>query len=178
MATDIDKRHRERMAEKAREAGRSTPSTSLKPLGSHQASPFQQHSADPDAMDISAGTSGSGNGKTREDWRKALHSKCYSCGSDEHTIAKGYPSKRTICQWCKKAGHTSAVCMTRYLGQPRNDGPSQPQAVHASIIPEASGSSSTSSGSASGAISEDVAAMVRQITELNKALTEMRGDFS
>lgn len=63
-------------------------------------------------MDISAGTSGSGNGKTREDWRKALRSKCYGCGSDERTIAKGCPSKRTICQWCKKAGHTSAVCMT------------------------------------------------------------------
>lgn len=116
IATDIDKRHWERMAEKAREAGHSAPSTSLKPSGSHQAFLFQQHSADPDAMDISAGTSGSGNGKTREDWRKAMHGKCYDCGSDEHTIAKGCPSKHAICQWCKKAGHTSAVCMTQYIG--------------------------------------------------------------
>lgn len=123
VATDINKRHRERMAEKAREAGRSVPTTSSKPSGSHQASPFQQHSADPDAMDISAGTSGSGNGKTREDWRKALCGKCYGCGSDEHMIAKGCPSKHAICQWCKKVGHNSAVCMTRYLGRPRNDGP-------------------------------------------------------
>lgn len=67
MVTDIDKWHRERMVEKAREAGRSAPSTSSKPSSSHQASPFQQHSADPDAMDISAGTLGSSNGKTRED---------------------------------------------------------------------------------------------------------------
>lgn len=35
VATDIDKRHREQMAEKAREAGRSAPSTSSKPLGAH-----------------------------------------------------------------------------------------------------------------------------------------------
>lgn len=67
IATDIDKRHHERMAEKAREASRSAPTTSSKPSGSHQASPFQQHSANPDTMDISAGTSGSGNGKTRKD---------------------------------------------------------------------------------------------------------------
>lgn len=97
VATDIDKRHCERMAEKAREASCFAPSMLSKPLGSHQASPFQQHSADPDAMDISAGTSGFGNGKIRKDWRKALRGKCYGCGSDEHTITKGCPSKRTIC---------------------------------------------------------------------------------
>lgn len=129
-------------------------------------------------MDISAGTSGSGNGKTWEDWRKALRGKCYGCGSDEHTIAKGCSSKRTICQWCKKVGHTSAVCMTRYLGRPHNDGPPQPQAVRASTLPEALGGTSTSSGSTSGATSEDVAAMVWQVAELNKSLSEMRGDFS
>lgn len=160
VATNIDKRRRERMVEKAREAGRSAPSTSSKPSGSHQASLFQQHSADPDTMDINTRTSGAGNGKTQEDWRKALRGKCYGCKSDEHTIAKGCSSKCTICQWCKKAGHTSMVCMTRYLGRPQNDGPPQPQAVRASVIPEASGSSSTSLGNALAAISEDVAAMV------------------
>lgn len=40
VATDIDKWHREQMAEKAREAGHSAPSTSSKPSGSHQASSF------------------------------------------------------------------------------------------------------------------------------------------
>lgn len=112
-------------------------------------------------MDISAGISGSSNGKTQEDWRKALHGKCYGCGSDEHTITKGCLSKRTICQWYKKVRHSSAVCMTQYLGQSRNDEPSQPQAVRISTIPEASGSTSASSGSASAVISEDVTAMVR-----------------
>lgn len=67
VAIDINKQHRKRMAEKAQKASCSTPSTSLKPLGSHQASLFQQHSADPNAMDINAGTSGSGNGKIHED---------------------------------------------------------------------------------------------------------------
>lgn len=40
VATDINKQHRKRMAEKAQKASCSTPSTSLKPLGSHQASLF------------------------------------------------------------------------------------------------------------------------------------------
>lgn len=97
VTTDIDKRHQEWIVEKAQEASHSAPTTLSKPLGSHQVSPFQ-HSADPDTMDISASTSGSGNGKTRENWRKALHGKCYGCRSDEHTIAKGYPSKCAICQ--------------------------------------------------------------------------------
>lgn len=98
VATDIDKRHRERMAKEAREAGRSAPIMSSKPSGSHVSSPFQQHFTDPDAIDISTNTSGPGNGKTQEDWRKALCGKCYSCGSDEHTIAKGCLSKCAICQ--------------------------------------------------------------------------------
>lgn len=161
------------MAEKAREASHSAPSTSLKPSGSHQAFLFQQYSADPDAMDISASTSSLGNGKTREDWRKALCGKCYGCGSDKHTIAKGCPSKHAICQWCKKVGHSLAVSMTRYLSRPCNDGPPQPQAVHVSTLPEVSGSTSTTSGSASTATSEDVAVMVRQIAELNKSLIEI-----
>lgn len=64
--------------------------------------------------------------------------------------------------------------MTQYLGRPQNDG--LLQAVHASIIPEASGSTATLSGSASTATSEDVAAMVQQIAELNKSLMETPGD--
>lgn len=119
VAMDIDKHHCECLAEKAREAGHSTPTpSSLKSsLESHQ-TPTQLFPsfADPNAMDISAGTSG--NGKTRKDWRKALCGKCYGCSSDKYTIAKGCPSKRAICQWCKKAGHTLAICMTWYLGWP------------------------------------------------------------
>lgn len=159
VATDINKWHHERIAEKARKADCSAPTMLSKPSGSHQASLFQ-HSTDPDAMDISASTSGSSNGKTWEDWRQALHGKCYGCGSDEHTIAKGYLSKHAICQWCKKVRHNLAICMTWYLGRPRNDGPLQPQVVHASTIPEASGSMSTSSGSISRATSEDITAIV------------------
>lgn len=179
VATDIDKRHRERLAEKAREAGRSAPipSSSKSPSGSHQTlTHLFQSPANPNAIDISAGSSS--NGKTREDWRKAMRGKCYGYGSDKHTIAKGCPSKRAICQWCKKAGYTLAVCMTRHIGRLRNDGPPQPYAVHASTIPEASGSTTTLSGSASTARGEDVAAMVRQIAELNKSLMEIRGNFS
>lgn len=64
VTTNIDKWHWERMAEKTREASRSALSTSSKPSGAHQASPFQQ-AADSNAMNISTGTSG--NGKTKED---------------------------------------------------------------------------------------------------------------
>lgn len=68
VAMNIDKHHCECLAKKAREAGRSTPtSSSLKSsLGSHQ-TPTQlfQLFADPNAMNISAGTFD--NRKTRED---------------------------------------------------------------------------------------------------------------
>lgn len=68
VATDIDKHHRECLAEKACEAGHSVPnpSPSKGPSGSHQ-TPIHlfQSPADSDAMDISTGSSG--NGKTRED---------------------------------------------------------------------------------------------------------------
>lgn len=161
IATDIDKRHRKCLAEKAREAGCFAPTLSLSksPSGSYQTpTHLFQSPADPDAMDISARSSG--NGKMREDWRKAMRSKCYGCRSNEHTIAKGCLSKCAICQWCKKAGHTSAVCMTQYIGRLRNDGPPQPYAVRAGITPEVSGSTTTSSGSTSTATSVDVAAMV------------------
>lgn len=126
-------------------------------------------------MDISTGSSG--NGKTREERRKALYGKCYGCSSLDHTVTS-CSSKRAICQWYKKVRHNSAVCMIHYLGQPRSNGPLQPYVICASTIPEASGSMTMSSRSASMATSEDVTAMVQQIAELNKSLMEIRRDFS
>lgn len=179
VATNIDKQYWECLAEKAHEASHSTltPSLSKSSSKSHQTlTQLFQSPTDPNAMDISARTSG--HGKIREDWQKALCDKCYSYSSNEYTIARGYLSKCAICQWCKKAGHTLVVYMTQYLGRPQNDGPPQPQAVHASMIPEASKSMSTLSRSASIVMSEDVAAIIWQIAELNKSLLEICGNFS
>lgn len=68
ITTDIDKHHRKHLAEKAREVGCSAPtlSSSKSLSGSHQTPTcLFQAPADPDAMDISAGSFG--NGKTREE---------------------------------------------------------------------------------------------------------------
>ena len=162
--TDIDKRHRERLAEKARDGDRVTFHAPAPNRSHTHTTPFQQ--VDPDAMDISATT---GNGRTRDDWRRAMRGKCYGCGATEHQSA-ACQHKRAICQWCMKPGHTSLVCMTRFLGKARVSG--NAQSVKASTT------DSPANNNGAPAASEDAtAALARQIAELNKQLINITGDF-
>lgn len=114
VATDIDKRKRERDAERARERGKAASSSSHPyPRASTSApagpsgSAFQSRT-DPNAMEIDATT-----GRTPDEWRKALAGKCFACGSKDHIIAR-CPYRRSICDHCRKVGHTAAVCRSRY----------------------------------------------------------------
>lgn len=163
----IDARCLERKAEKEMEQGRRTFAPNSQPRS--QSAPFQQ-SLD-DAMDISA--SQPSNGKTREDWRKAMRGKCYGCGSSDHSVT-ACSQRRVICQWCKKVGHTSAVCMTRYLGRPKNSG--NAQSVRASTS-DANNDSGPAQPAPAAVNNDVIAALTRQMGALNAVLTNITGDF-
>lgn len=80
----------------------------------------------PDAMDIDATrvtkaptpVKGAGpNGKTYDDFKRAMVNKCSKCGSSDH-IAKNGNHERDVCYHCKKVGHRSTACMRKFMGHP------------------------------------------------------------
>ena len=46
-----------------------------------------------------------------------MKGKCYGCGSTDHTKANRN-HKQDICNHCRKVGHRSPVCQSKYLGKP------------------------------------------------------------
>ena len=75
---------------------------------------------DPDAMQVDAScqqqqpTKGQ---KNKAEYMKFMQGKCFRCGSKEHTKKDGH-HERDICNHCRKMGHRSPVCFTKYLGKP------------------------------------------------------------
>ena len=55
--------------------------------------------------------------KTKVDYMKFMHGKCFGCGSKEHTKKNGH-HERDVCNHCGKTGHRSPVCFMKYLGKP------------------------------------------------------------
>ena len=45
-----------------------------------------------------------------------MKGKCYGCGSMDHTKKDG-KHKRDICGHCKKVGHRSPICFSKYLSK-------------------------------------------------------------
>lgn len=130
VATSMERRKLERQAEKARDKGQAPKATSTP----HAFRPFQPASVvDPNAMVIDASVPG--NGKTRDHWRQAMRGKCYGCGDQNH-VSANCPSKRTICSWCNKVGHTDQVCMNRYLGRPKGASRTVVAATNTASVPQ------------------------------------------
>lgn len=80
----------------------------------------------PDAMDIDAtrvtkvqapAKNTGSNGKTYDDFKRAMVNKCNKCGSSEH-VAKNGNHERDVCYHCKKVGHRSTACMRKFMGFP------------------------------------------------------------
>ncbi|KAK1220190.1 hypothetical protein PQX77_017062 [Marasmius sp. AFHP31] len=57
-----------------------------------------------------------GNGKTREDFMRAMRNRCYGCGAIDHTKAQGNHGQEQ-CHHCKRFGHRMSVCQDKFLGR-------------------------------------------------------------
>lgn len=142
--------------------------------GKGKAIPIISSPPDPDAMDIDAarlilakanGANGAGpNGKTIQDWKKAMTNRCNRCASRDH-VAKDGKHERDVCDWCIKDGHRSTACMRKFMGHPRTM-----QKVNANGASEASGSGQTQGVATVGSKDKDSSAEKMKELEAKIAL--------
>ena len=72
-----------------------------------------------DAMEVDA-TRQQQSGKevqNRKTYLAFMKGKCYGCGSTDHTKANRN-HEQDVCNHCRKVGHRSPVCQSKYLGKP------------------------------------------------------------
>ena len=125
-ATEIDTRIHEREAEKARDSGKHTGSSTIPRFHAHT-HPFADQSM---AMEIDASQS-SPPGCTREDFQKHMAGRCYGCGSKDHQKKDG-GHDRSLCDWCGRTGHLSGVCQDWFMGKPKGQAQAQIAASNSS----------------------------------------------
>ena len=92
----------------------------------------QAPSKDPNAMEVNA--SRQKEERNRCTYMAFMKGKCYGCGSPDHAKKDGQHN-RDICGHCKKVGHRSPVCFSKYMGKPI-----AAKAAASQESPEASGS--------------------------------------
>ena len=122
----LDQRMRQREAEKKGRTYHTTP---------------QAPSKDPNAMEVDA--SRQKEERNRRTYMAFMKGKCYGCGSPDHAKKDGQHN-RDICGHCKKVGHRSPVCFSKYLGKPI-----AAKAAASQESPEASSSSDKGKATAS-----------------------------
>ncbi|KAK1217739.1 hypothetical protein PQX77_019611 [Marasmius sp. AFHP31] len=57
-----------------------------------------------------------GNGRTHEDFMRAMRNRCYGCGATDHTKAQGNHGQEQY-HHCKRFGHCTSVCQDKFLGR-------------------------------------------------------------
>ncbi|KAK1218163.1 hypothetical protein PQX77_019166 [Marasmius sp. AFHP31] len=57
-----------------------------------------------------------GNGKTRDNFMRAMRNRCYGCGATDHTKAQENHGQEQ-CHHCKHFGHCTSVCQDKFLGR-------------------------------------------------------------
>ena len=75
----------------------------------------QAPSKDPNAMEVDA--SRQKEEHNRRTYMAFMKGKCYRCGSTDHA-KKDRQHNQDICGHCKKVGHCSPVCFSKYMGKP------------------------------------------------------------
>ena len=79
------------------------------------------HGTEPVPIDIDAshqqGHQGQSSSKkpSRSEFLKKMKGKCFGCKSSDHSKQDGH-HEQDICNHCKKIGHCSMVCFTKYMG--------------------------------------------------------------
>jgi len=107
LASDIDQHVRQREAEK-----------SGKPYHPNSNTGGGKGSRDPNAMEIDTSKQDKGKEKrTRFTYLQSMKGRCFGCRSKDHTKKEGNHD-RDVCNHCKKVGHRTPVCFTKYIGKP------------------------------------------------------------
>ena len=158
----LDQRMRQREAEKK---GRTYHMTSQAP------------SKDPNAMEVDA--SRQKEERNRRTYMALMKGKCYGCGSPDH-VKKDRQHNRDICGHCKKVGHQSPVCFSKYMGKPITA-----KATASQESPEASGNKEKATASATqNAPAKDskgqadlLAKLMAQIKEQSAQIDALKASF-
>ena len=158
----LDQRMRQREAEKK---GRTYHTTSQAP------------SKDPNAMEVDA--SRQKEKHNRRTYMVFMKGKCYGCGSPDH-VKKDGQHNQDICGHCKKVGHRSPVCFSKYMGKPI-----AAKATASQESPEASGSKEKATASATqNALAKDskgqadlLAKLMAQIKEQSAQIDALKASF-
>lgn len=82
--------------------------------------PARSHAPDPYAMDIDASRAPN-NGKTRNDYMRAMSGRCFKCGATGH-VRSTCPLPNARCNYCGRQNHVEGVCEDRFLGRARGGG--------------------------------------------------------
>ncbi|KAK1233729.1 hypothetical protein PQX77_003101 [Marasmius sp. AFHP31] len=120
-----------------------------------------------------------GNGKTREDFMRAMHNHCYGCGMRDHTKAQGNHGQEQ-CHHCKRLGHravvriNSAVPFTLFPGETVNIGASPP-APTATITSTAPSTQVSTSYTPSSDTVAHIAALQDSLNQQNTMIQQLVG---
>ena len=117
--------------------------------------------------------------RNRRTYMAFMKGKCYGCGSTDHTKKDGQHN-RDICGHCKKVGHRSPVCFSKYMGKPI-----VAKAAASQESPEASGSKEKATASATqNAPAKDskgqadlLAKLMAQIKEQSAQIDALKASF-
>ena len=137
----------------------------------------QAPSKDPNAMEVDA--SRQKEERNRRTYMAFMKGKCYGCGSPDHAKKDGQHN-RDICGHCKKVGHRSPVCFSKYMGKPI-----AAKAAASQESPEALGSKEKATASATqNAPAKDskgqadlLAKLMAQIKEQSAQIDALKASF-
>ena len=156
----LDQRMRQREAEKK---GRTYHTT------------LQAPSKDPNAMEVDVRRQK--EECNRRTYMAFMKGQCYGCGSPDHAKKDGW-HERDICGHCKKVGHRSPICFSKYMGKPI-------AAKAAASHPEASGSKEKATASATQNVpakdskgqADLLAKLMAQIKEQSAQIDALKASF-